>query len=304
MQELYDLIVVGGGPAGLTAALYAGRSKIKTLVVEKQGIGSLYMSHKIDNYPGFPEGITGKELNTRMRDHAKKFGVEFAEANLLGFDFYGEDKIVKTDSGNYKAKNVIIATGTGKNFSKKLPGEEEFLGRGVSYCATCDGAFTKGLVVSLIGKGEEVAEEALFLTKFSKSIQLFITDTELKCEDDTKKAILESEKITILPNIKLLEIKGNEFVEELVVEENDIKKTYKTDFAFLYLGTKNNIEMYGEIAKLDEEGYIITNDNLQMNFEGTYAVGDIRACKLKQITIAVADGTRAALEVIKRVLKR
>lgn len=304
MEKIYDVIIIGGGPAGLTAGLYTGRSRLSTLVIEKEGKGSLYMAHQVDNYPGFPEGITGAELNRRMREQTERFGVEFVEGTLLGFDPYEAIKVVKTDAGNFKGKNIIVATGTGKSFVKKIKGEQEFLGKGVSYCATCDGAFTKFMTVSLIGQGEELAEEALFLTKFSKHIRVMVTEDEFKCSKESYEALTSSEKVEIITGVKLLEIKGKDYVEELVVEEKGEEKVYKSDFAFLYLGTKNNTEMYGEFAKLDKEGYIVTGADMKMNVEGMYAAGDIRSGVIKQVTVATAEGTIAALEVIKRVLKK
>lgn len=304
MEKIYDVIIIGGGPAGLTAGLYTGRSRLSTLIIEREGKGSLYMAHQVDNYPGFPEGITGVELNRRMREQTKRFGVEFVEGTLLGFDPYEAIKVVKTDAGNFKGKNIIVATGTGKSFVKKIKGEQEFLGKGVSYCATCDGAFTKFMIVSLIGQGEELAEEALFLTKFSKHIRVMVTEDEFKCSKESYEALTSSEKVEIITGVKLLEIKGKDYVEELVVEEKGEEKVYKSDFAFLYLGTKNNTEMYGEFAKLDKEGYIVTGADMKMNVEGMYAAGDIRSGVIKQVTVATAEGTIAALEVIKRVLKK
>ncbi|WP_300622332.1 NAD(P)/FAD-dependent oxidoreductase [uncultured Fusobacterium sp.] len=304
MEKIYDVIIIGGGPAGLTAGLYTGRSRLSTLIIEREGKGSLYMAHQVDNYPGFPEGITGVELNRRMREQTKRFGVEFVEGTLLGFAPYEAIKVVKTDAGNFKGKNIIVATGTGKSFVKKIKGEQEFLGKGVSYCATCDGAFTKFMTVSLIGQGEELAEEALFLTKFSKHIRVMVTEDEFKCSKESYEALTSSEKVEIITGVKLLEIKGKDYVEELVVEEKGEEKVYKSDFAFLYLGTKNNTEMYGEFAKLDKEGYIVTGADMKMNVEGMYAAGDIRSGVIKQVTVATAEGTIAALEVIKRVLKK
>lgn len=304
MEKIYDVIIIGGGPAGLTAGLYTGRSRLSTLIIEREGKGSLYMAHQVDNYPGFPEGITGAELNRRMREQTKRFGVEFVEGTFLGFDPYEAIKVVKTDAGNFKGKNIIVATGTGKSFVKKIKGEQEFLGKGVSYCATCDGAFTKFMTVSLIGQGEELAEEALFLTKFSKHIRVMVTEDEFKCSKESYEALTSSEKVEIITGVKLLEIKGKDYVEELVVEEKGEEKVYKSDFAFLYLGTKNNTEMYGEFAKLDKEGYIVTGADMKMNVEGMYAAGDIRSGVIKQVTVATAEGTIAALEVIKRVLKK
>lgn len=300
---MYDVIIVGGGPAGLTAGIYLGRGRQKVLIIEKEEQGSLYMAHKIDNFPGFPQGITGKELNLAMKEQSKRFNVEFVNATLLGFDPYSEEKIVKTDRGNFIGKNIIVATGNGKNFGKKIKGEKEFLGKGVSYCATCDGAFTKNFTVSLVGQGEELAEEALFLTKYSKKINIFVTEDEFKCEDSSLEALKSNEKVEIITGVKLLEIKGEEFVQELLFEKDGKEVAYPSDFAFLYLGTKNNVEMYGEFASLDKDGAIITKDNFQMNIDGMYAIGDIRSGAIKQVTVATAEGTMVALEIMKKLLK-
>lgn len=302
MEKVYDLVIIGGGPAGLTAALYAGRSNLSVLVIERENIGSLYMAHQVDNYPGFPEGITGKELQHQMKKQAEKFGAEFMNAVFLGLDIYSEPKIIKTDKINVKGKSVIIAGGTGKFGGKKITGEKEFLGKGVSYCATCDGAFTRNMTVSLFGNGEEVAEEALFLTKYSKEILIFTKDSELMCGADLLENLKGNEKVKIITNAEIKELKGSEYLDYAVVEVNREEKEYPVQYAFMYLGTKNSMELYGEFAALDGEGYIVTDEFMKTRTEGVFAAGDVRSKKIRQITTAVSDGTIAGMEAIKYVL--
>ncbi|MEG2697243.1 MAG: NAD(P)/FAD-dependent oxidoreductase [Cetobacterium sp.] len=303
-NKIYDVIVIGGGPAGLTSALYAGRSRLSVLVIEKPEVGSLLMAHKIENYPGIPGSPTGKEVQTLMKKQTLDFNVTYVNATFLGFDFTGETKIVKTDEDNFRGKSIIIATGWAKNESKKLPGENEYLGKGVSYCATCDGAFTRNMTVSLFGRGEEIAEEALFLTKYSKEINIFITDECHHCDESVMNILKSNEKVKIFYSSKLLEIKGEEFVEEVVVSHKGETQTFKSQFAFLYLGTKSLTELYSEVASLDPQGYIITNDHMQTSVDGVFAAGDVRSKVVRQVTTATSDGTIAALEAIKYVLKK
>ena len=304
-NKAYDVVINGAGPAGLTAALYAGRSNLSVLVIEKPNTGSLLMAHKIENYPGILGSPTGKDIYTLMKEQTLKYNVEFVSATFSAFDLFGEYKVVKTDVENFSGKTVIIASGWAKSGSKKLPGEEKYLGKGVSYCATCDGAFTKNMTVSLFGKAKKIAEEALFLTKYSKEILMFMTDS---CDDNCDKALMETlkanEKIKMYYSTELIEIKGDEFVEEVVVKVNGTDTTYPTQFAFLYLGTRSLKELYGEVATLDEQGYIVTNESMHTSIEGIYAAGDVRSKNIRQVTTATADGTIAALESIKYVLKK
>lgn len=304
MEKIYDLVIIGGGPAGLTSAVYAGRSNLSVLVIEKENTGSLYMAHQVDNYPGFPEGITGKDLQNLMKKQAEKFGAEFMNAVFLGLDIYSEPKVVKTDKINVRAKAVIIAGGTGKFGGKKIKGEKEFLGKGVSYCATCDGAFTRNMTVSLFGNGEEIAEEALFLTKYSKEILIFTKEDELMCRPELLENLKGNEKVKIIANAEIQELKGSEYLDYAVVKVNDEIKEYRVQYAFMYLGTKNSMELYGEFAQLDEEGYIVTDEFMKTRTEGVFAAGDVRSKKVRQVTTAVNDGTIAGMEVIKFLLLR
>ena len=304
MSKVYDLIVIGGGPAGTTAALYAGRSNLNVLVIEKPEVGALISAHKIDNYPGFPNGITGKELYETIQKQAQKFGAEFVEDTFLELDIYSHPRVVKASKGNYEGTGIIIATGWPKNNSKKIIGEKEFTGNGVSYCATCDGFFTKGRITSVFGNGHEAVEEALFLTKHAKQINVFCDKDDLEVEAELKEQLLSNENVKLFTNAKLLEVLGNQYVEKVKVDIAGEIKEMESDFAFLYLGTKSNSELYQGFAKLNDEGYIITDENMACEVEGVWAAGDIRERTVRQVTTAVADGTLAGIEAIKYVMKK
>ncbi|MBP6407489.1 MAG: FAD-dependent oxidoreductase [Fusobacteriaceae bacterium] len=304
MSKVYDLIVIGGGPAGATAALYAGRSNLNVLVIEKPEVGALISAHKIDNYPGFPNGITGKELYETIQKQAQKFGAEFVEDTFLELDIYSHPRVVKASKGNYEGTGIIIATGWPKNNSKKIIGEKEFIGNGVSYCATCDGFFTKGRITSVFGNGHEAVEEALFLTKHAKQINVFCDKDDLEVEAELKEQLLSNENVKLFTNAKLLEVLGNQYVEKVKVDIAGEIKEMESDFAFLYLGTKSNSELYQGFAKLNDEGYIITDENMACEVEGVWAAGDIRERTVRQVTTAVADGTLAGIEAIKYVMKK
>lgn len=300
---VYDLIVVGGGPAGSTAALFAARSNFKVLVLEKKDVGALVSAHKIDDYPGFPEGLTGKELYEKMKKQAEKFGAEYVEDTFLELDIYSSPKVVKGAMGIYEGKAIVLATGWPKNLGKKLKGEKEFLGNGVSYCATCDGFFTRGRKVALFGNGHEVAEEALFLTQHAKEIVVVVEDEDLVVDGELKDKLLNNEKVQLIKNAKLLEIMGSDYVEKVRISQNGEEKEIETEFAFLYLGTKSTADLYQGFATLNEEGYIITTENMASNVEGVWVAGDLRAKTYKKVTTAVSDGTVAGIEVIKYLMK-
>lgn len=308
MKKKYNSIVVGGGPAGLTAALYIARAGKSVLVIENEGVGSLAAAHKIENYPGFPEGISGKELIAKMKEHAAKYGAEFLNTIFFEIDTVSsENKIVKCEAGKFETDTVVMATGIWKGgSSSKFKGEEEFLGRGVSYCATCDGAFYRGMKVSVFGNGEEACEEALYLTQFASEVTLFSAEEELKCEESTRITVTSNEKIKLYYNRELLEIKGSEFVESVLVKDNSTgeSREFETAAAFIYMGTKSNYEIYAPIAELNDKGHVKTNEKLESYVEGVYVAGDIREKSIRQITTAVADGTVAASEVLKYLLQK
>lgn len=302
---VYDNIIIGGGPAGLTAAIYIARAGKKVLIIEKKNIGSLAAAHKIENYPGITESITGSELLEKMKNQALKFGAEIIDAVFLELDLMSDNKIVKTDIGKFEAKTVIAATGIWKGNSSKYPGEEEFLGRGVSYCATCDGAFYRGMNVSVIGSGEEAVEEALYLTQFVSKLYLISNKEILECEKEILNTLEKSGKVEILYNKDLVKISGNEFVEKITVRDlkKEIEEEYESAAAFIYMGTKSNFEIYAPFANVNDKGYVVTNEKMESLVDGVYIAGDIREKSIRQITTAVSDGTVAAAEVLKYLLQ-
>jgi len=304
MKKVYDMVIIGGGPAGLTAAIYAGRANLDVLVIEKREIGSLLIAHSIDNYPGFPDGISGRDLYELKKKQALKYGVEIVEGTFLELDIFSDPRVVKTDVENYDAHTVVLASGWPKNNEKKVEGEAEFVGRGVSYCATCDGAFTRNLTVGLFGQGDEVAEEALFLTRYSKEILVFAPKGELACSDELKEVLAKHENVKVIANSSLKKIGGNDYVEKVVVVEDGEEKKYSLDYTFLYLGTKSSEELYAGVAPLDKNGYLITGEDMKTQAEGVYAAGDIRSKVVRQVTTAVADGTIASMEATKYILKK
>ncbi|BDU50572.1 NAD(P)/FAD-dependent oxidoreductase [Haliovirga abyssi] len=301
--DKYDVVIIGGGPAGLSAALYTARANFSTLVIEKENEGALLMAHQIDNYIGFDKGHSGKELYENMKNHAKKFGVDFKNATLFEIDPMSSPKTIKTSSQSYQADAIIVATGKGDKQGKKYLGEEEYLGKGVSYCATCDGAFFKDMTVSVFGNGDEAAEEALFLTRYASKVLFFIKEDEIKCEPDLKNSLESNEKIELITNANLEEIKGTEFVEKVIVNIDGDKKEYDSSAAFLYLGTKSSLDLYATFAKLDSKGFIETKENMETLVEGIYAAGDIRKKEVRQVVTAASDGAIAGISAVKHLMK-
>lgn len=301
-SQIYDVAIIGGGPAGLTAAIYASRANLKVIVIEKEGIGSLLMAHKVDNYPGFEEGLTGIEIYTKMKKQAQRFGAEIINAIFLDLDISQNPRIVKTDKMNITAKTVIIAAGVSKLSGKKYPGEEEYVGKGVSYCAQCDGAFFRNVPVSVFGNGDEAAEEAIFLTRFASQVNI-ISAEKFLCNKELRENIEQRDKIKIYEEFELKEIKGTEFVESVVIGNKDSNNEVELESAaaFMYLGTKNNFEMYSMFAEVDDQGYIVTDETMKTLEEGIFAAGDIRKKGVRQVTTAVADGTIAAIEAIRYI---
>ncbi|WP_318507719.1 FAD-dependent oxidoreductase [Bacillus sp. T3] len=305
LDQVYDFVTIGGGPAGASAAVYAARGKLKTLVIDKAPkAGTLAITHKIANYPGVREELTGLELLNRMQAQAKDFGSEFVRTTVLSVDFTDDIKKIEVAEGTIKAKSVFIGVGA-KAPSSKITGEEEFTGRGVSYCSTCDAAFYQDRVVAVVGDNEEAIHEAEVLAKYCKTVKLLVPTTQVKGEADLSS--LESKpNVEIYKRYRLKEIKGNDSVEKIVLlDDQKTEQTWDVDGVFLYLGgMKPGTDFLKDAVKRDEEGYILVDDLLRTNVDGVFAGGDARRTPIKQAVISAADGAIAALSAEQHVNKR
>lgn len=296
-----DVIILGGGPAGLTAGIYAGRNLLKTLIIEKTSVGgNAILTEKIDNYPGFPEGITGEELAKKMETQAKKFGVKILESDVQKISVEGYWKIVEASNGTYRSLSLIIATGT-RPRRLEVPGEDRFMGKGVSYCAVCDGAFFTGKKVAVVGGGDSALEEAIYLTKFAEDVTIIHRRDTLRAERIVQQKAFSNPKIKFLWSHIIKSIEGEKKVERLILE--DLKthetKTFPVDGVFIYVGLIPNTELFKGILNLDSNGFIITDEKMQTSVPGIYAAGDVRGKVLRQLVTAVADGAIAAIEASK-----
>jgi thioredoxin reductase (NADPH) len=304
LNEIYDFVTIGGGPAGASAAVYAARGKLKTLVIDKAPkAGTLAITHKIANYPGVREELTGVELLTRMQAQAKDFGAEFVRSNVLSVDFSDEIKKIETADGTIKAKSVFIAVGA-KAPSGKIKGEVEFTGRGVSYCSTCDAAFYQDQTVAVIGDNDEAIHEAATLAKYCKTVKILIP-TEIKGDVDLSE--LESKSnVEIYRRHRLREIVGTDSVEKIVIlTDKKEEQIWEIDGVFLYLGgMKPGTDFLKGAVMRDEEGYVMVDDYLRTNIDGVFAGGDARKTPIKQAVISAADGAIAALSAEQHVNKR
>lgn len=305
IKEL-DLIIIGGGPAGLTAAIYAGRAKLNTLLLENKILGGqVRNSFTIENYPGF-KSIQGGKLADLFQEQAAEFGAVIDEFDLIEkIDLSEEEKVIETETFIYKPKAVIIATGA---VPRKLPikGEKNFAGKGIHYCAVCDGAMYEGKNIAVVGGGNAALEEALFLTKFAEKVYLIRRYNYFKGEQSVIDEVFNHPKIEVLLNEDLIEAKGQDFLNSVVLKNtlDGIVSELKVDAVFGYIGTEPKTEEVKKYLNINEQGYIITNEDMETNIKGVYAAGDVREKKYRQITTAVSDGTIALLNAEKYILER
>lgn len=300
---MYDVVIIGGGPAGLTAALYLARAKYKVVVLEKEQYGGqIRITSEVVNYPGV-EITDGKKLTETMRIQAQKFGAEFMLTNVDGLKLDEDIKVVKTSRGEIKCYGVILATGAHPRVIG-FPGEEKFKGRGVAYCATCDGEFFTGKDVFVIGGGFAAAEEAVFLTKYAKHVTILVRKDDFSCAKSVADEARKHEKITVLTNTEVVEALGDEVLESLKYKNNvtgevtEYKPNNNEGFGiFVFAGYEPATALVKGIADLDEYGYIVTDRNQKTNVDGLYAAGDVCQKNLRQVVTATSDGAIAATEL-------
>lgn len=311
MEKIYDLLILGGGPAGLSAAIYAGRAKLNTLIIEKDELGGqVNKTFEISNYPG-ARNSNGPKLMGEMRKQAEDFGVNFVSAEVTSVELDGDVKVLKTEQGAFKGRAVVIATGASP---RKLgfKGEIEYTGRGVAYCSTCDGEFFDGLEVFVIGAGFAAAEEAMFLTKFATKVTVIAREPEFTCAQSIADKVLAHPKVEVKFNTEILEASGEDMVNYAKFINNQTGETFeyhakKEDGAFgifVFVGYAPQSELFKEHLELDRYGYIITNENMETNKPGVYVAGDLRPKQLRQIVTAVADGAIAATAAEKYVMEQ
>ncbi|MCH4827147.1 MAG: thioredoxin-disulfide reductase [Planococcus sp. (in: firmicutes)] len=295
--KIYDVIIIGAGPAGMTAAVYTSRANLTTLMLER-GIpgGQMANTEEIENYPGF-EHILGPDISTKMFEHAKKFGAEYAYGDATEIIDGEEFKTIKAGSKEYKARAIIVTTGA--EYKKMgIPGESELGGRGVSYCAVCDGAFFKEKELVVVGGGDSAVEEGVYLTRFASKVTIVHRRDELRAQKILQDRAFANDKIDFIwsHTVKEVHDEGNGKVGAvtLVSTEDGSEKEFKTDGVFIYIGMLPLTKPFAELGILNAEGYVVTNEKMETSVPGIYAAGDVREKTLRQVVTATGDGSIAA----------
>ncbi|MCI8347920.1 MAG: thioredoxin-disulfide reductase [Firmicutes bacterium] len=308
-MKIYDIIIVGAGPAGLAAGLYAGRARMDTLIIEKQkNGGQIVITNEIENYPGCNDEETGPSLIDRMVKQTEKFGVDHVFDTITDCELEGEVKVLKGLHDEYRAKTVIIAAGA-HPIPIGCPGEKELSGKGVSYCATCDAAFFEDFEVYVVGGGDSAVEEAMYLTKFARKVTIIHRRDELRAAKSIQEKAFANEKIDFLWDTVVDEIKGDGMVESMVVKNTKTGETKEIVAdeedgifgIFVFIGFTPNSDLFKGKVKMNDRGYIVTDDDMKTDIPGVFAAGDIRQKSLRQVVTAAADGAIAAVQAGKYI---
>lgn len=296
MAGIYDVIIIGGGPAGYTAGLYAARGGLNTLLLEKLGAGGqMNQTTQIDNYPGFDEGIDGFTLGDKMRRGAEQFGLVTKYAQVNAVDLAGDVKTVETASGNYQARSVIIATGADHRHLG-LDREQKLTGRGLHYCAACDGNFYRGKTVAVVGGGNSAAADALLLSRIVKKVIVIHRRDTLRATKIYHQPLMNAENVEFLWNSEVTSLKGEDFLTGVTVMDRVTgqEQELTLDGLFISVGRTPNTALFAESITLDSGGYILADESTRTNLPGVFAIGDVRAKEVRQIITAAADGAVAA----------
>ncbi len=303
MDKIYDVAIIGGGPAGYSAGLYASRGKLNTILIEKgKWGGQAATTEELENYPGAAENSTGPKLMERMKNQAEAFGTEFLHDEVVGLDLNDKVKIVKLKEKEIKTNTVIIATGA-EHVSLGVPGEDTLRGKGVSYCATCDADFFTELEIVVIGGGNTAVEEAIYLTKFADKVTIVHRRNEFRAAKSAVEKALSNEKINVIWDSVVEEIYGDGIVEGVRLKNVKTEEItdFPTDGVFLFVGTKPMSDFAKGLVEMNERGYIITDENMKTSVDGVFAAGDIRVKLLRQVITAAADGAIAAISAEKYI---
>lgn len=306
MSEIYDVIILGAGPAGLAAGLYAGRSRLNVLIIEKgQDGGQIAITDEIENYPGqIVEGESGPSLIARMTEQAEKFGAKRVSDMIKEVELEGEVKVLKSEKNEYRGKNVIIATGA---YARPIgcKGEGQFRGKGVSYCATCDANFFEDFEVYVVGGGDSAVEEAMYLTKFARKVTIIHRRDELRAAKSIQEKAFKNPKLFFMWDSVVEELEGDDILQAMYVKNVKTGEVTKVEAdpedgmfgLFGFIGTVPNTKIFEGIIDMDERGYIKTDADMHTNIPGVYAAGDVRVKSLRQVVTAAADGAIAAVQV-------
>jgi len=292
----YELVIIGGGPAGLTAGIYAARARLNVVLFEKLVPGGqILITDWIENYPGFPDGISGMDLVGKMTDQAKRLGLNIKSNEVVSLDLSGKVKKIILDNGVVTAHAVILATGAHPR-KLNVPGEDAFFGRGISSCATCDGPFYKNKVVAAVGGGDTAIQESIFLTKFAKKVYLIHRRDQLRATKILQERALADSKIEFVWNSVVTRIEGSDGLEKIVVKnvKTGEEKELAVDGCFIWVGILPNTDFIGNSVKLDDYGFVIANHKMETSVPGVFAAGDGRDTPLRQIATAVGDAALAA----------